>query len=266
LLEDFGDRVFGQEIENGTPQSELWRTATEALLVLSTLPVPDEIALADGGLHRVPLQDRAVLGIEVELLPDWYWPAVHRKPVPSDVRNEFMKIWEGIFSRLASERKGWVLRDYHSPNLVWLPDREGFRRAGLLDFQDALRGSLAYDLVSLLQDARLDVPVALEADLLAHYLRMRGAIEPTFDPDGFRFAYAALGVQRNTKILGIFARLAMRDGKRAYLRHIPRIWRYVTRGSAHPDLADLRNWFDSHLPDAIRHEPPDVPLHINPLI
>jgi tRNA threonylcarbamoyl adenosine modification protein YjeE len=265
LLEDFGDRVFGQEVANGADQAELWRAATEALLVLSTLPVPDAIALPGGNIHHVPPQDRNVLGIEVELLPDWYWPAIHGKPIPSVVRNEFLEIWERIFARLASERKGWVLRDFHSPNLVWLPDREGFRRAGLLDFQDALLGSLAYDLVSLLQDARLDVPAALEDELLTYYLRMRAAIEPTFDAEGFRFAYAALGVQRNTKILGIFARLAMRDGKRAYLRHIPRIWRYVTRGLAHSDLADLRGWFDRHLPDAIRHEPPDVPLH-NPLI
>jgi hypothetical protein len=265
LLEDFGDGVFGQEIANGASQAELWRAATEVLLVLSTLPVPETIALPGGGVHRVPPQDRAVLGIEVELLPDWYWPAIHGSPIPQSMRGEFMGLWENIFARLASEPKGWVLRDYHSPNLVWLPDRDGFRRAGLLDFQDALQGSLAYDLVSLLQDARLDVPAPLEDELLAYYLRMRAAVDPAFDREAFRFAYAALGVQRNTKILGIFARLAMRDGKRAYLRHIPRIWRYVARGLAHPELADLRGWFDRHLPDAIRHEPPDVPLH-NPII
>ena len=265
LLEDFGDRVFGNEIANGTDQAELWRAATEALLVLSTLPVPDVIPLPDGSTHRVPLQDRSVLGIEVELLPDWYWLATHGQPIPPDVRAEFMALWDGIFARLASERKGWVLRDYHSPNLVWLPDREGFRRAGVLDFQDALQGSLAYDLVSLLQDARLDVPAALEDELLAYYLRMRAAVDPAFDAEAFRFAYAALGVQRNTKILGIFARLAMRDGKRAYLRHIPRIWRYLARGLAHPALADLSRWFDRYLPADIRHEPPDVP-HQSPAI
>jgi hypothetical protein len=265
LLEDFGDRVFGQEIANGASQAELWRAGTEALLVLSTLPVPEVTPLAGGGIHRVPHQDGAVLGIEVELLPDWYWPAIHGKPIPAAVRAEFMDLWERIFARLASEPKGWVLRDYHSPNLVWLPDREGFRRAGLLDFQDALQGSLAYDLVSLLQDARLDVPAALEDDLLSYYLRMRAAIEPGFDAEAFRFAYAALGVQRNTKILGIFARLAMRDGKRAYLRHIPRIWRYLARGLAHSELADLSRWFDRHFPGDIRREPPDVPLR-NPIV
>jgi aminoglycoside/choline kinase family phosphotransferase len=259
VLEDFGDRIFGQEIANGGSQAELWRAATEALLVLSTLPVPETIALPSGGMHAIPRQDRGVLGIEVELLPDWYWRAIHGSPIPADVRAEYMDIWNGIFMRIEREPIGWVLRDYHSPNLVWLPDREGFRRAGVLDFQDALRGSLAYDLVSLLQDARVDVPAPLEDELLAYYLRMRAAVDRSFDPEAFRFAYAALGVQRNTKILGIFARLAMRDGKRTYLRHIPRIWRYLARGLAHPDLAALGRWFDRHLPDAIRHAPPDVP-------
>jgi len=257
VLEDFGDRVYGAEIARGTSQSELWHAATDALLALSRHPVPEEIALPDGTAHRVPPQDAAVLGIEVELLPDWYWPAVYGAPIPPHIRAEFMAAWDGVFARLAGEPKGWVLRDFHSPNLVWLPERDGARRAGLLDFQDALQGSLAYDLVSLLQDARLDVPAALEDELLAYYLERRRA-QPGFDADAFRFAYAALGVQRNTKILGIFARLAMRDGKPAYVRHIPRIWRYLARGLAHADLAPLTRWLDTHLPDAVRRAPPTL--------
>jgi tRNA threonylcarbamoyl adenosine modification protein YjeE len=254
VIEDFGDRVYGAEVARGASQPELWHAATDALLALSRHPVPDEIALPDGTAHRVPQQDAAVLGIEVELLPDWYWPAVHGTPIPPHIRAEFMAAWDGVFARLAGEPRGWVLRDFHSPNLVWLPGRDGARRAGLLDFQDALQGSLAYDLVSLLQDARLDVPAALEDELLAYYVGGRRA-EPGFDADAFRFAYAALGVQRNTKILGIFARLAMRDGKPSYLRHIPRIWRYLARGLAHADLAPLARWFDTHLPDRVRRDP-----------
>ena len=259
VLEDFGDRVYGAELAAGAAQEELWRAATETLLVLGTIPVPDEIPLAGGDLHRVPGQDREVLGIEVDLLPEWYWPAVHRAPIPADARAAFAAAWDGIFTRLDAEPKGWVLRDFHSPNLVWLPEREGYQRAGLLDFQDALKGSLAYDLVSLLQDARLDVPEKLENKLLAYYLRMRGAVEPGFEADRFQFAYAALGVQRNTKILGIFARLAARDGKHAYLRHIPRIWGYLARGLAHPELAALSRWFDAHFPQPVREEPPNIP-------
>lgn len=257
VLEDFGDRVYGAEIANGS-QPQMWQAATDTLLAIGRLTVPATVALPDGSAHHVPPQDKAVLGIEVELLPDWYWRAIHGAPIARDLRAEFLSIWDGIFARLESEPTGWVLRDFHSPNLVWLPRRDGARRAGLLDFQDALQGSLAYDLVSLLQDARVDVPEALQDELLAYYLDNRRA-EAAFDREGFRFAYAALGVQRNTKILGIFARLAMRDGKRTYLRHIPRIWRYLARGLAHPDLAVLARWFDRHLPDAIRRDPPDVP-------
>ncbi|HRO51054.1 MAG TPA: tRNA (adenosine(37)-N6)-threonylcarbamoyltransferase complex ATPase subunit type 1 TsaE, partial [Hyphomicrobium sp.] len=232
VLEDFGDRVFGREMVSGTSQAELWRAGVETLLAMSTLIVPDVIALPDGSVHRVPEQDRDVLAIEVDLLPQWYWPAVHGTPIPQDAHDDFTHLWDDVFRRLASEPKGWVLRDYHSPNLVWLPDRDGPRRAGLLDFQDALAGSLAYDLVSLLEDARVDVPAPLEYALLAHYLDVRRTTQAGFDADAFRFAYAALGVQRNTKILGIFARLAMRDGKPSYLRHIPRLWGYLARGLA----------------------------------
>lgn len=259
VLEDFGDRVFGREMISGTSQAELWRAGVETLLAMSTLIVPDVIALPDGSVHRVPEQDRDVLAIEADLLPQWYWPAVHGAPIPQDAHDDFTHFWDDVFRRLASEPKGWVLRDYHSPNLVWLPDRDGPRRAGLLDFQDALAGSLAYDLVSLLEDARVDVPAPLEDALLAHYLDVRRATQAGFDADAFRFAYAALGVQRNTKILGIFARLAMRDGKPSYLRHIPRLWGYLARGLAHPDLAPIRGWFDRHFPEEARHAVPDIP-------
>ncbi|WP_139247950.1 tRNA (adenosine(37)-N6)-threonylcarbamoyltransferase complex ATPase subunit type 1 TsaE [Hyphomicrobium sp. CS1GBMeth3] len=258
LLEDFSDRIFGAEVATGTSQAELWRAATDTLVALAPLPVPDKIALPDGTSHRIPPQDAGVLGIEVELLPDWYWPAVYGTPVPADARAEFVAAWDRVFARLANGHKGWVLRDYHSPNLVWLPHREGARRTGLLDFQDALQGSPAYDLVSLLQDARVDVAPALEDELLAYYLEKRSS-EPAFDAASFRFAYAALGAQRNTKILGIFARLTMRDGKRTYLRHIPRLWRYLARGLTHPDLSALARWYDRHFPDAVRHAPPDIP-------
>ena len=264
VLEDFGDRVFGREMLSDTSQAELWRAGVDTLLAISTLTVPDAIPLPDGNVHGVPAQDRTVLGIEADLLPQWYWPAIHGTPIPEDVHAEFTSLWDDVFARLASQQRGWVLRDYHSPNLVWLPDRDGPRRAGLLDFQDALAGSLAYDLASLLEDARVDVPAPLADTLLAHYLDVRRATQPGFDADAFRFAYAALGVQRNTKILGIFARLAMRDGKPSYLRHIPRLWGYLARGLAHPDLAPIRGWFDRHFPEAVRRTVPDLPHSKSP--
>jgi len=133
---------------------------------------------------------------------------------------------------------------------MWLPDRDGIRRVGILDFQDALRGPLAYDLVSLLQDARLDVPEPLERELLGRYCAARGAQNNNFSGDRFVSLYATLGAQRNSKILGIFARLAKRDGKRGYLAHIPRVARYLERALAHPALAELRRFYAREFPSA----------------
>ena len=135
----------------------------------------------------------------------------------------------------------WLLRDYHSPNLIALDDRASPRDVGIIDFQDAMIGPAAYDLVSLLQDARVDVDESA-GNTPARPLRFPhfANVTPAFDADEFRFAYAALGAQRNTKILGIFARLAMRDGKRQYLAHMPRIWGYLERNLKHEGLAGAR--------------------------
>lgn len=253
LLEDLGDRVFGRELQNGTPQAELWAAAADCLAGLHAQRLPTAIDLGGGKRYTVPRQDRGVLGIEAELLVDWYWPALNGTPVPDQVRAEFLQLWNGVFDRLLVLPTGLVLRDFHSPNLMWLPNRHGARRVGVIDFQDALEGPPAYDLVSLLQDARVDVPADIETVMFDRYCQAVGGASTDFDRDAFAFAYAALGVQRNTKILGIFARLAHRDLKPAYLRHIPRIWRYLERGLAHPELASLRAWYDTHLPHAQRH-------------
>ena len=135
----------------------------------------------------------------------------------------------------------WVLRDYHSPNLIWLPQRDGIRRIGLLDFQDAVMGPAAYDVASLLQDARVDVP------LLIRYLRGRED-EPGFERERFIHLYALMAAQRASKILGIFARLDKRDGKPQYLRHLPRVWTYLQRALAPPALAPLADWDGANIP------------------
>lgn len=254
LIEDLGDAVFGSEVKRGEDQALLWRAGVDTLVALRRASPPEAIMLEDGPYH-VPPMDHGAMRIETELLLDWYWPACYGKPCPADVRDEFNGIWDGIFDRLDNEPKGWVLRDYHSPNLIHLPDRPAPRNVGIIDFQDALVGSHAYDLVSLLQDARLDVPAALETELLEHYIARVKADDQSFDEAGFRFAYAALGCQRNTKILGIFARLAKRDGKRGYLAHIPRIWGYLGRGLTHAELAPLAAWYERTFPLAGRTRP-----------
>ena len=157
-------------------------------------------------------------------------------------------LWRKALEPALAAQPTWVLRDYHSPNLLWLPHRQGMARVGLLDFQDALLGPPAYDLVSLLQDARVDVPEQLEMALLGGYVRARQASDPGFRAAEFLELYATLGAQRATKILGIFARLDRRDGKPQYLRHLPRVYRYLSRSLAHSSLTALKAWHEGNIP------------------
>jgi N-acetylmuramate 1-kinase len=252
LIEDLGDAVFGAEVQRGATQATLWTSATDTLVALRKHRPQTQLPLPDGSFYRLPMLDHDTMQIEAELLLDWYWTAAHGTPASDDARRQFLKLWNDIFTRVLSEPRGWVLRDYHSPNLIACRDRSKPRDVGIIDFQDALIGPEAYDLVSLLQDARLDVPATLEATLLDRYTTAVAVSDPGFDNSQFRFAYAALGAQRNTKILGIFARLAKRDGKRQYLAHIPRIWSYLARDLAHPELAELSFWYDTHFPIQMR--------------
>ena len=253
IIEDLGDRVFSTEIARGAlPQDELWRAAVDALVALQRTAPPERLLLGRAGHHILPTYDAGAFQIEVELLIDWYWPALRGEPVPQAVRDEFLSLWAPVFQRLEQQPKAWALRDFHSPNLMWLPEREGIKRVGVVDIQDAQRGPAAYDLVSLLQDARVDVPAGLEDQLLARYIAAWRASDPGFDEAEFRFAYHALGLQRNTKILGIFVRLARRDGKRQYLAHLPRIWGYLQRNCGHVALAPLAAWYDRHFPASVR--------------
>ncbi len=256
LIEDFGDQVFGASIDRAASQATLWQAGVDALVALRQSPPPAAVLpLPDGTAHVMPHYNHEALGIETELLLDWYWPACHATPVPADIRAAYTTLWTAIFDRLATLPQGWALRDYHSPNLLWLPDRAPPKNVGIIDFQDAQIGPHAYDLVSLLQDARVDVAPDLEQRLLASYCTQVATIDPAFHEASFRWSYAALGAQRNSKILGIFARLAHRDGKPHYLAHIPRIWRYLARDLAHPELADLSAWFDRAFPTATRNQP-----------
>ncbi len=252
LTEDLGDRVFGVELAAGADQHVLWRSAVEALLALHRAPVEHRLPVGDGTIHEVPPFDLGAMRVEIELLADWYVPALTVGPLPQAARADLMAAWQPILEGLTRMPPALLLRDFHSPNLMWLPERAPTRQAGIIDFQDALIGPAAYDLVSLLQDARLDVAPEIEAGLLDHYCATAAVQQVGFDDAAFRWAYAALGAQRNTKILGIFARLARRDGKPRYLAHIPRIWRYLARDLAHPGLVSLANWYDRHLPADLR--------------
>ncbi|GAB4227118.1 MAG: bifunctional tRNA (adenosine(37)-N6)-threonylcarbamoyltransferase complex ATPase subunit type 1 TsaE/phosphotransferase [Methyloligellaceae bacterium] len=248
LLEDLGPGAFDAAIAAGADEEELYRAAVDVLVALSKHPLPARLPLPGGGFHDVPSYDREALAIETDLLCTWYWRALNGEAAPGPVAAEFEAAWQPLFERLQAEATGWVLRDYHSPNLIWLPEREGVRRVGLIDFQDLVRGPAAYDLVSLAQDARRDISAALEGGLFAHYCERIKQQDPDFDAEAFRTSYAILGAQRATKILGIFARLALRDRKPGYLAHVPRVSAYLERNLAHPALAQVRRWYARHLP------------------
>jgi tRNA threonylcarbamoyl adenosine modification protein YjeE len=248
LIEDLGDKVFGVESARGTPMAELYAPATDVLLAIAGEPVPPLLEIEGHASYRLPPYDADALLTEALLLVDWFWPALHGRPTPEEVRKAYVALWRPLLEQAAEADNTLTLRDYHSPNLIWLPERQGLQKVGILDFQDALIGPAAYDLVSLLQDARLDVPEALEARLLARYCAARSASDPHFSSDQFSVLYATLGAQRNSKILGIFARLAKRDGKRGYLAHISRVARYLERNLVHPALEGLRAWYARELP------------------
>ena len=253
IVEDLGPEVYGAALQRGAGQLELWTAAVEVLAHLRRFTVPPALPLPGGSTYAVPPYDEAAFAIETELLVDWYWPYLKGEAVSGDARTEFVALWRPVLRRLSALPRSYVLRDYHSPNLVWRQDRSGLDRVGVIDFQDALAGPAEYDLVSLLQDARLGVPHELEARLLKHYCALVAAdAAGGFDRDSFGFAYAALGAQRNTKIAGIFARLARRDGKPAYLAHLPRIWGYLDRDLEHPELAPLARWYERHFPRSAR--------------
>ncbi|MGO4672430.1 tRNA (adenosine(37)-N6)-threonylcarbamoyltransferase complex ATPase subunit type 1 TsaE [Bosea sp. 2YAB26] len=245
LIEDLGDE--GVLDENG-PIPERYEAAARLLADMHRHTLPAILPVADGRDYIVPDYDRGALSIETELVLEWYAPHIAGVTLPAVTHAEFSRIWSKLFDEILAAPSTWTLRDFHSPNLIWLPKREGYAKLGLIDFQDAVLGHPAYDLVSLGQDARVDVPAALELKLLAAYGSARRAADESFDLAGFARAYAILGAQRNTKIAGIFARLDKRDGKPAYLKHLPRIETYLRRNLEHPALEELKAWYQAYLP------------------
>jgi hypothetical protein len=254
LLEDLGSD--GVVDAASVPIGERYAVAIDTLAALHALALPQTLPVTPERSHRLPRYDMLAMLAEVALLPDWYFP--HLGLRFEGQQETYERLWAHALSELVTGPATWVLRDYHSPNLIWMPARQGIQRVGLIDFQDAMMGPAAYDVVSLTQDARVDVPEHLELSLFARYVSARRAADPAFDTATFARHYALMGAQRATKILGIFARLANRDGKPGYLKHLPRIWRNVTVCLRHPALSDLRAWFADHVagPDgSLFHDP-----------
>lgn len=252
LTDDFGDRVFGRMIAERADMGEPFMAAVTVLAEMAGRDWPAELPLPDGAVCRLSRYDREALEMEASLLLDWYWPLLKGGPVPEAARGEYEAAWRQVLPLALPERPVLVLRDFHSPNLMWLPEREGTARVGLIDTQDALLGHPAYDLASMLQDARVDIVEQTADDLFDYYCALRAVDEPGFDRAAFAAGFAVLGAQRASKILGIFARLWKRDGKPGYLRHLPRVSRLLERNLRHPALAPVAAWFERHLPEVER--------------
>jgi hypothetical protein len=247
MIEDLGD----ERVVAGDPPApivERYEVAVDVLLALHQQALPSSLMVAPHVEYRLPSYDMEAFLIETELLLDWFLPRF-TAPISPALREEFRALWRELLEPvIATPPATWVLRDYHSPNLLWLPRRQGPAQIGLLDFQDALMGPPGYDLASLLQDARVDVAEQTELALLTRYLRARRLADPAFDHARFIRHYVTLAAQRASKILGIFARLDMRDGKPQYLRHMPRVWGYLQRSLGHPALATLAAWYAANVP------------------
>jgi tRNA threonylcarbamoyl adenosine modification protein YjeE len=245
IIEDLGSEPLADE---GGIIEERYASAVTVLAHLHSASLSDTLLVDGSETYRIPIYDVDALSIEVELLIDWYVPNVACLQLASGAKATFINLWRHAVQDVLAARLTWTLRDYHSPNLLWLDEREGVAQVGVIDFQDCVLGHAAYDVVSLLQDARVDVSEAAELRLLVHYARLRREADPGFDMASFARAYAILGAQRATKILGIFTRLDERDHKPHYLAHLPRVEKYLAKDLNHPALAELKLWFETHLP------------------
>jgi N-acetylmuramate 1-kinase len=259
LLEDFGDDRLGPYLAtHSEAETPLYQRALDSLIIAQQSTPPTRLAyhaLPQGGHVPLASYDDAVFIREVKLLTEWFLPAWGTTP-DTQMLESFESAWRAAWHIVLAQTAVApviVLRDYHADNLMIL---QNSRQLGLLDFQDALAGHAAYDLVSLLQDARRDVSEALEAEMLGYYWHHAPARIKNIGEAAFDAAYEVLGAQRNTKIIGIFTRLHRRDGKAHYPGLQPRVWAHLNRNLQHPALAPVRAWFDQYVPAYMRTSSP----------
>jgi aminoglycoside/choline kinase family phosphotransferase len=244
ILEDLGDALFAEVLAEGGDEKQLYEAAVEVLAKIHAHDAPASLS-ADKPLFDY---DQAALMAETDLLTEWFLPlALGRKATDQEVA-EHRALWRAALAGISGSRRVFVHRDYHAENLLWLPRGHGVARVGLIDFQDAVAGSPAYDLISLIEDARRDVSPELAQAATAHYLAAMRAQGTPLDETAFRHEMAVMAAQRNTKIVGVFARLYKRDGKQRYLAFLPRVWATLERDLAHPALGDMRAWYDRVIP------------------
>lgn len=241
LMEHLG----GEGVLNaqGAPIAERYEASARLLAHLHQHDWPTQMAVSDEREHNLHRFDRDAMLIEAELLPVWYAPHQRGAALNEAQLKGFEQAWDSVFKHLETAEYSLLLRDYHSPNILWQNDATGMDRIGMIDFQDAMIGPSAYDLASLAMDARVTIPENLQDSIVAAYCDERRKLDRSFDEAAFHASLAIMAAQRNTKILGIFVRLYKRDGKPVYLQHLPRIRAYVARSLQHPALAPVKAWY-----------------------
>ncbi len=249
LLEDLGDDTFTRCLDRGEDHETLYAAAVDVLIEIHGHAPEKAIPRA------CPPYDEKKLLEEATLFVEWYLPAVSGADVSGAMRKSFQSAWREALKPLKGPPPTLVLRDYHVDNLIWLEQRGGIQACGLLDFQDAVSGHPAYDLMSLLEDARRDVDDGLAGRMMGRYVQAF----PGIDTPSFVKAYAILAAQRHTKVIGVFTRLCHRDGKGRYRPHIARVWRLLERALEDPALASVKAWMDEHAPPALRVVPSAAP-------
>jgi len=237
LLEDLGDATFTYCLKEGLDPFPLYETAIDTLIhIHQNFDISKAMDLPTYSVEE--MLNKSSLFLE------WYYPAIQGKEVSTDIKKEWNTAWRQSFEILEAAPKTIILRDFHVDNLLWLKEREGYQRCGLLDFQDAALGAQAYDLVSLFEDARQDVSSDLTKKLLERYL----SHFPYLDPEAFMAQYYTLGAQRITRIIGVFSRMLLQNSRDHYMKFLPRAWKWLENDLKHDNLAGIRCWFDTYVP------------------
>lgn len=247
VLEDFGDALFARVIEAGEAEEPLYLAAVEALATLHEAETPDQLSGAAGDWPLLVYDETALQG-GADLFVEWMPKLDPALSFDDAAVAAWREAWRPVVERGAAGATVMAHRDYHAENLIRLPGKSGAAMVGMIDFQDAVRAHPSWDLHSLLQDARRDVPPALEARALDHYFSLR----PGVDRTAFMRDYAGLAALNEARILGIFARLITRDGKPRYRAFMPRMWAHLNANLKQPGLETVAAWFDAHVPEAGR--------------
>ncbi len=251
LLEDLGDDLYFDLMENGADEHTLYSAAIDALAKLHAESAPAFLAPDKPLLHHDEIAQLA----ETDLITEWFMPVALGRAATDAETTEHRALWREVLKAPLAAPTVFAHRDYHAQNLLWLPERRGIARVGMLDFQDAVAATKSLDLISLIEDARRDVSPELGEAMTQRYLADMREQGMPLEEEEFRAQAAAIAAQRNAKIAGIFARLYKRDGKPRYLNYLPRVWGYLNKDLEHPAMAPLKRWYDRVIPVDVRGTP-----------